>query len=51
MSFTRSRGRFSTVYACVPVELHLRIVANNLVMTAASTRLLAQNETIHVIEE
>ena len=33
-----------------PIEVHLRIDANNLVTTAASTRLPEQKETIHMIQ-
>ena len=33
-----------------PVEVHLRTDANNLVTTAASTRLPEQKETIHMIQ-
>ena len=33
-----------------PIEVHLRTDANNLVTTAASTRLPEQKETIHMIQ-
>ena len=33
-----------------PIEVHLRTDANNLVTTAASTRLREQKETIHMIQ-
>ena len=33
-----------------PIEVHLRTDANNLIMTAASTRLPEQKETIHMIQ-
>ena len=33
-----------------PIEVHLRTDANNLVTTAASTKLPEQKETIHMIQ-
>ena len=47
--FYRGLWMYMTVTA-QPIEVHLRTDANNLVTTAASTRLPEQKETIHMIQ-